>query len=50
MFYRFEGAAHSSTQYAVALYLPGNILTLSGSVNEACRKKRMCIVLDWIAH
>ena len=24
--------------------------TESGSVNEACKKKRMCIVLDWIAH
>ena len=37
-----EGAA----PHAVALYLPGNFLTLaeSGSVNEACKKKA-CIVL-----
>ena len=33
--YRFEGAPR-----AVALYLPRNFLTLSGSVNEACKKKR----------
>ena len=38
--YRFEGA----TPLAVALYLPENHLTESGSVNEACRKKRMCVM------
>ena len=24
--------------------------TDSCSVNEPCKKKRMCVVLDWIAH
>ena len=24
--------------------------TLSGSVDEACNKKRICIVLDWVAY
>ena len=35
----FEEAA----PYAVALYLPGNILTGRGSVDEACRNKRMTV-------
>ena len=45
--YKFEGAAH----HAVVLHLPGNIFsTESGSVDEACKKKRTCIVLYWVAY
>ena len=43
--YRFEGPPH-----AVALYLPGNFLTQSGSVNKACKRKERRIILDWIGH
>ena len=33
------------------IYLPGDFFnTENGSVDETCKKKRMCIVLDWIAH
>ena len=37
MSYKYKGAA----PHAVALYLPGNFNTESGSVNEACKKKRV---------
>ena len=41
-------------QHPMLLHLPPRrlFLTLSGhgSVDETCKKKRMCIVLDWIAH
>ena len=44
--YKYEGAAPR----VVALYHPGNFFnTESGSVDEAWKKKRTCIVLDWIA-
>ena len=43
--YRFEGAPH-----AVAFYLRKLLSTESGSVNDACRRKERCIVLDWIGH
>ena len=39
--YKYKGAA----PYAVALYLPGIFNTESGSVDEACKKKRTCIGL-----
>ena len=33
------------------IYLPGDFFnTENGSVDETCKKKRMCIVLDWIVH
>ena len=45
--YKFEGAAH----HAVALNLPGDSSsTENGSVDQTCKKKRMCVVLDWNVH
>ena len=41
--YKFEGAA----PHAVALNHPGDFSsTENGSVDETCKKKRMCVVLD----
>ena len=36
-------------QYPMLLHLTSQDNTESGSV-DACQKKRMCIVLDWIVH
>ena len=45
--YRFEGTA---TPCCCTLPTRECFNTDSGSVDEACKKKRTCLVLDWIAY